>query len=85
MFIPHQGKDHNVQAVIDTLLLEPDLKRFSITWRASMAMKRSMFDIKEIITGQMSPAWYRARRFPGKTYYKNLDELVKARKKRGPA
>ena len=50
-----------------------------------MAMKRSMFDIKEIITGQMSPAWYRARRFPGKTYYKNLDELVKARKKRGSA
>jgi len=81
VFIPYQGKDHNVNAVIDTLLLEPDLNRFSIAWRASMAMRRSVFDIREAIVGQMSEAWHRARRFPGKTYYKNLDELVRARKR----
>lgn len=79
IFIPHQGNDHHTQAVIDTLLLEPDLNRFSITWRTTMTTKRSMFDIKEIITGQMPQSWLRARRFPGKTWYRDLDELVKAR------
>jgi len=80
-FIPHQGKDHNTEAVIDTLLLEPDLKRFALTWRTTMAMKRSVFDIKEIVIGQ-SKAWYRTRRFPGKTYYRSLHELVQARGKK---
>jgi len=50
-----------------------------------MAMRRSMFDIKEIITGQMPQSWLRVRQFPGKTWYRNLDELVKARSKRGKA
>jgi len=85
IFIPHQGNDHHVQAVIDTLMLEPDLNRFSITWRATMSMRRSLFDIKEIIIGQMPQSWLRSRRFPGKTWYRNLDELVKARSKRGNA
>jgi hypothetical protein len=49
-------------------------------------MKRSIFDLKEVIIGPMSEAWHRARRFPGKTYYRSLDELVQARKpKRGGA
>ncbi|MEY4562691.1 MAG: hypothetical protein RLZZ618_1968, partial [Pseudomonadota bacterium] len=79
-FIPHTGRDLTVQAVIDTLVFEPDAGHFTVTWRASLRLGRSVFDVKETIVGEMSAAWHRARRFPGKTYYASLSELVAARK-----
>jgi hypothetical protein len=78
--IPHQGRDTTVTANVDTIVIEPDEGRFSMTWRAVVNMPRSLFDVKEAIVGEMPPAWHRARRFPGKTYYRNLAELVQARR-----
>lgn len=84
LFIPYKGKEQLVDTVIDTILLEPDLQRFSLTWRVSYPLRRNCFELKQVIAGEMPKAWYRARRFPNKTYYANLAELVKANKlKRG--
>ncbi len=63
-----------VQAVADTLVLEPDDGRFMITWRASLPLKKNMFEVPQVLAGKMSRAWWRAREL-GKTYYKSLDEL----------
>lgn len=81
-FIPHRGRDAVREAVLDTLLIEPDENRFTLTWRCSLALGKSVFDVQEIIAGEMSSAWQRARRFPNKIYYNNLEELVAARRKR---
>lgn len=82
VFIPHRGPDIAVQANLDTLVLEPDAGCFTLAWRACLPMARSVFDLQETIVGEMSPAWHRARRFPGKTYYPGLDALVAARRAR---
>ncbi len=82
LFIPYKGKEQLVDAVIDTLLIEPDLERFSLTWRVSYPLRRNCFELKQIIAGEMPKTWYRARRFPNKTYYKDLAELAKANKQR---
>jgi len=82
-FIPHRGRDITRAAVLDTVVLEPDHERFTLTWRAGIALGKSVFDVKETITGEMTEAWHRARRFPNKTYHRSLADAVAAKRMRG--
>lgn len=82
MFIPHRGKDQLINAVIDTLLIEPDKRCFMMTWRVSYPLRKNCFELKQVIAGEMPKIWHRERRFGDKPYYKNLAELVRARKRR---
>jgi hypothetical protein len=52
LIVPHQGKDTATMAVIDTLVLEPDQRRFMLTWRASHPLRRNLFEIKEVVIGE---------------------------------
>ncbi|KPF67785.1 hypothetical protein IP84_12720 [beta proteobacterium AAP99] len=81
--IPTRGRDLTRHATVDTLVLEPDEGRFTVTWRMVVPMPRSIFDVRELVIGEMSAAWHRARRFPGKKYYANLDEAYRDRRTRG--
>jgi hypothetical protein len=78
VIFPKRGEKHESKGVIDTLLIEPDQQRFMITWRASYALKRNMFDVVQVVAGVMPKAWYRAREL-GKTYYPSLGALVAAK------
>jgi hypothetical protein len=81
-FVPHQGRDLTQQARVDTLVIEPDAQRLSMTWRCVLPLGRNVFDVKELIVGEMSAAWHRSRRFPGKVYYSSLDDAVRASRSR---
>jgi hypothetical protein len=83
LFISHQGKDQQVDAVIDTVLIEPDHNRFMLTWRALLPLKKNCFEIKQIVAGEMPDAWHRARRVGNKPYYKSIAELIRAKKRLG--
>lgn len=74
VFFRKKGDRDEKQAVADTLVIEPDLNRFSITWRASVPLKKNMFEIPQVLVGHKSRAWWRARDL-GKTYYVSLEEL----------
>lgn len=78
-FIPHRGQDLTVLTNIDTVVLEPDAGRFTLTHRFSLPLGRSIFDVQEVLVGERPHAWHRARRFPGKTFYEGLGALVAAR------
>lgn len=69
------GTSDTVDAVLDTLLLEPDKNRFMLCWRASVPLRKNLFEIPAGIVGRMPRGWYRAREL-GKTYYPSLRELV---------
>lgn len=71
VFFRKRGGREETAAIIDTLLFEPDEERFSMTWRASLPLKRDMFEIAQVLVGHMSRAWWRAREL-GKTYYPSL-------------
>lgn len=79
VFFRNKGERHETQAVLDTIVIEPDKGIFSLTWRASLPLKRNMFEISQILAGQMSRGWWRAREL-GKTYYPSLAHLAKANK-----
>ncbi len=68
-------------AVIDTVILEPDLGRMLLLWRASMPLRRNLFEVSQVIVGKMPRGWYRARDV-GKNYYRSLRACVRARKPR---
>jgi hypothetical protein len=80
LFIPANGRAQETQANIDTVLIEPDLGRFCLTWRACYPAARSCFDLRRVVAGKTSQAWYGRQRFGGKPYYENLAELVRARR-----
>jgi hypothetical protein len=73
-FYPADGDEERVLSVCDTLLIEPDAGRFTMTWRASRRLSRNVFELPEAVVGQPTRAWERARMF-GKTYYRSLGEL----------
>jgi hypothetical protein len=84
-FIPYKGKDAIRQAALDTIVLEPDRERFALTWRVTLPLARSVFDVKETVVGEMPIGWHRARQFPGKRYYASLGEAVEGERRRRQA
>lgn len=84
LFIPHKGADTEHEAVVDTIVIEPDLGRFTMTWRTSLPLRKNCFDFKQVIAGEMPRTWYRARRIGNKPYYKGLDALIRAKNRLPP-
>lgn len=80
--IPRRGDDMQTEAMCDTLLIEPDLGCFSLTWRAAIPLRRNLFELKQTIVGDMPQGWYSRRRAErsGKAYYASLSEAVAARR-----
>ena len=68
------------RAVADTLVIEPDARRFVVCWRASRPLKRNIFEVVQVLVGTMPRAWWRAREL-GKTYYPSLAEMAAAKKR----
>ncbi|MCL1029176.1 DUF2169 family type VI secretion system accessory protein [Serratia silvae] len=75
IFIPHVGSDKQLQSMVDTILIEPELGRVVMTSRAVLPIKKSLHEIKEVIVGEMSSSWYRIRYSPHKKHYSSLLEL----------
>lgn len=78
---PKRGEREDMQARIDTISIEPDCQRFSLTWRATRPLRKNMLEIHQILVGRRSKAWWRARN-SGKTYYPSLAQLVHERQTR---
>lgn len=70
------------RAVLDTIVFEPDHERFTLTWRASLALRRNLFEVPEALVGQGTRGWWRARDL-GKAYYLSLDVLARERRAEG--
>jgi hypothetical protein len=59
VFMRRRFEPVDAKGMIDTVLLEPEAERFSIVWRANIALRRDIFEISEVVVGHMSPAWWR--------------------------
>lgn len=77
VFFKKRDQDFKTRAVIDTIVFEPDYNLFTMTWRASIDLKKNIFEIPQILVGNMTRAWWRARTM-GKTYYPSIAHWVKA-------
>lgn len=80
VFFKKKGGKEEKQAVADTILLEPDLNRMTITWRTYLPLRKNMFEIPEVLAGTMSRAWWRSREMD-KDYYSSLEVLSQTKRK----
>jgi hypothetical protein len=83
LFIPHRGEVQQRDAVIDTVLIEPDKNRFMLTWRTSLPLKKSCFEIRQIVVGKTASQHRRETVRTAKTHYANLEEMIQAKRSSG--
>ncbi|CAM3609949.1 hypothetical protein VA7868_03562 [Vibrio aerogenes CECT 7868] len=65
--IDHHGTEHVLSPQADTLIIEPELNRFSIVWRANWPVHRTPEEVDTILVGTPTRGWRHAR-MTGKTF-----------------
>lgn len=65
---------------VDTITLEPDLRRLSLVWRASLPLRRNVREVLQVRIGQNAARFERRRAFAerlgGKRRFRSLADLV---------
>jgi hypothetical protein len=79
-FFPKRGEPEPTWARLDTVLIEPDQGVLCLVWRCTRPLRRNVFELREVLVGRASPAWWRAKRL-GKTYHPGLGALVRERRR----
>ncbi len=80
IYIPHRREDIIKEAELDTIFIEPDQKRFMLTWRSPLPLRKNCFELKQIIAGDMPRSWKWKRKAAakGKAYFKGLSEFIRS-------
>lgn len=58
---PKKGEREDLKATLDTLVLEPDRERLTMTWRVSRPLKKNMFEIAQVLVGKKGKEWWQQR------------------------
>jgi hypothetical protein len=58
---PKKGDRENYTALADTIIIEPDLERVSVTWRVARPLRRNMFEIGQVLVGRQGREWWQQR------------------------
>ncbi len=80
-FYLRNHENQGLQAANDTLIIEPDHRRVVMLWRVALPLKKNMFEVAQVVVGNMPGAWHRARAV-GKTWYPSLKQLVDGNRSR---
>jgi hypothetical protein len=57
-FFPKKGPREDARLTLDTIVLEPDRQRFTLTWRAARPLMRNIFELAQVMVGKKSDAWW---------------------------
>jgi len=58
---PKHGGRENLTATLDTIVFEPDLERFTMTWRVARPLKKNMLEIAQVLIGKKGKEWWQQR------------------------
>ena len=78
VYVRKRESNAHEQAQLDTILIEPDFKRFQLVWRTALPLRRDIFDVTHCLVGKHSRAWWRAQE-SGKIYFSSIRELIDSR------
>jgi hypothetical protein len=85
-FFFKNGERKRIAGVVDTLMLEPDLGRFTLSLRASLPLRRNLHEVSSIAVGrvvlQAPSADGEEREMLAKPHYKSLADLAAANRAR---
>ena len=54
-------EEKQTQAVIDTVLIEPDAGHFMVIWRSSLPLRKNMFEVVQVVIGEKPEDRYQGR------------------------
>lgn len=60
-FFPRKGKREDGTLRLDTIVIEPDHDRFSLTWRGARPLRRDVSELLRVLVGRKSQAWWAER------------------------
>ena len=60
-FFMKSGEEKQTQAVIDTVLIEPDAGHFMVIWRSSLPLRKNMFEVVQVVIGEKPEDRYQGR------------------------
>jgi hypothetical protein len=58
---PKKGAREDFTAPLDTIVIEPDLERLTMTWRIARPLKKNMFEIAQVLVGRKGADWWQQR------------------------
>lgn len=58
---PKNDDREDITATLDTVVLEPDKERLTLTWRMCRPLKKSMFEIAQVLIGRKEVGWWQRR------------------------
>lgn len=64
---PKNGEREDYNATLDTVVIEPGLQRYTLSWRVARPLKKSMHEIAQVLVGKKGREWWQQRdelRFP---------------------
>lgn len=61
---PKRGEREDLTARLDTVVIEPDEQRFTLTWRVARPLKQSLHEIAQVLIGKKGRDWWQQRELP---------------------
>jgi hypothetical protein len=58
---PKNGEREDFKAFADTVVIEPDEGRVTMTWRVARPLKRNIFEIAQVMVGRKGKQWWQQR------------------------
>lgn len=58
---PKKGEREDLTAFADTVVIEPNEERVTMTWRVARPLKRNMFEIARVLVGRKGREWWQDR------------------------
>jgi hypothetical protein len=58
---PRHGDREDLLAPMDTLVIEPDFERVTMTWRVARSLRQNLFEIAQVMVGRKGPEWWQQR------------------------
>lgn len=58
---PKQGPREDLVARLDTIHFEPDLDRFTMSWRIARPLRKNLHEIAQVLVGRKGPEWWQQR------------------------
>lgn len=58
---PRSGGREDLKACLDTVLIEPDIERVTLTWRVARPLRKNMLEIAQVLVGRKGSEWWQRR------------------------
>lgn len=62
---PKKGEREELKAPVDTIVIEPDLERVTMTWRIARPLVRDLFEVAQVLVGRKGAEWWQQRASTG--------------------